>query len=152
MENKKVACSQSPAPLLATKQTDKELSGPGCLLTPHPQVADKESPRAGNLHLLGTEEVSLSWTCEPSTGLIWIAHSTCKAALKFDDVLQAVLKDDDVVEDALDALDTLDGHETTTTSTRVTLYSDFLVYSDYSKSLILTLFPSGTVFKMCIQH
>ena len=43
-----------------------------------PQSADKESPRPGNIYPpgLGAEEGILSWTSEPSTGLIWIAPTT----------------------------------------------------------------------------
>ena len=69
MANKKVACSQSPSPLLTTKQTNKQSSSPGHLLTSRPHAADKEPPRAGNLHLPGleTEEVSHSQTSERAT-------------------------------------------------------------------------------------
>ena len=59
-------------PLSATEQADKKSFSPGRLLTPHPQLADKESSRPGCLYPPGleAEEGSLSWTSEPATGLI----------------------------------------------------------------------------------
>ena len=69
MANKKVACSQSPSPLLTTKQTNEQSSSPGHLLTSRPHATDKEPPWAGNLHLPGleTEEVSHSQTSKRAT-------------------------------------------------------------------------------------
>ena len=69
MANKKVACFQSPTPLLATKQTSELSSSPGHLLSSRPHAADKGPPWAGNLHLPGleTEEVSHSQTSDRAT-------------------------------------------------------------------------------------
>ena len=90
------------------KQTNYSACSPGQFLTSRPLGADKEPPRAGNLHLPGpgTEEVSPSWTSEPPT-----AHSTCRAALKASpkyDALDDALKHDNKIEGTLKA--TLQDH------------------------------------------
>ena len=59
MSNKQTAYSQSPASSPGTKQAYKESSRPGDYCSPG----------------LGAEELSLSWTSEPSTRLIWTART-----------------------------------------------------------------------------
>ena len=68
MAKKKVACSRSPTPLLATKRTSELSSSPGHLLYSRPHAADKGPPWAGLvISTSQTWKLRRSVTARPAT-------------------------------------------------------------------------------------